>query len=158
MIIIGDEVGALPVIFWLIAMIFIGMNLLRYLGAASMFKVAQNVRSGQLPAATIAEGLFKAIGAVLLIIPGFITDLFAIFCFIPPFRRLLIGRWVAKMTAQAAGFAQRHSSFNRSREEGNVYDHEEPSTTSQPPLEGALIEQEKPKANDDSSTSTSKKS
>ncbi len=128
MIVIGDEIGALPVILWLIAMIFVGINLLRYLGAASMFKVAQDLRSGQLPGAAIAEGLFKAIGAVLLIIPGFITDLIAIFCFIPLFRRVLIGRWVAKMTVRAAGFTHRHSS-NRNGENGNIYDHEGASAT-----------------------------
>lgn len=129
MISIGDEIGALPVIIWIIAMIFIGVNLLRYLGASSMLKVAQSMRAGEFPAATIAEGVLKALGAVLLIVPGFITDFFALICFIPLFRRLLLKRWAGKVSMHTAGFARRHTAsgdkpFNAG---GNVYDHDGPA-------------------------------
>ena len=55
MIVIGGQVGALAVIAWLLAMIFFGVHLLRYLGASSMLKAAQNMRSGGgLPAQALA--------------------------------------------------------------------------------------------------------
>jgi UPF0716 protein FxsA len=41
MIEIGAKVGALAVIAWLVAMIFLGVNLLRHLGASSMLRAAQ---------------------------------------------------------------------------------------------------------------------
>lgn len=154
MIVIGDEIGALPVILWLVAMIFVGVNLLRFLGAASMLKVAQDIRTGQLPAETIADGLFKAIGAVLLIIPGFITDFLALICFIPWFRRLLLKSWVAKMNVRAAGFTHQQSPFGRNPFDsgnGNVYDHEGPAKRGDSSHEGILIEQEKSSASDSSS-------
>jgi UPF0716 protein FxsA len=60
----------LTVILWLVAMIVLGINLLRYLGASSMLQAAQNMRSGgAMPAQTLADGLFKAVGAVLLLFP-----------------------------------------------------------------------------------------
>ncbi len=149
MIEVGDEVGALPVILWLVAMIVVGMNLLRYLGASSMIKAAQNMRTGELPGVAIADGLFKAIGAVLLIIPGFITDALALLCFIPWLRQLLIKRWVAKMTVRAAGFAQQQSPFGRSPfgadpfGAGNVYEHQGTAKSgADSSREGILIEQE----------------
>lgn len=159
MIVIGDEVGALAVILWLVAMIVIGMNLLRYLGAASMLKAAQGVRTGELPGVAIAEGLFKAIGAILLIIPGFITDALALICFIPWFRRLLIQRWAAKMTIRAAGFANQQSPFGRDPYgAGNIYDHDGSARTdADTPHGGVLIEQEKPPSQDNSNPSDSKK-
>lgn len=159
MIVIGDEVGALAVILWLVAMIVVGVNLLRYLGAASMLKVAQNARTGELPGVAIAEGLFKAIGAILLIIPGFITDFLALICFIPWFRRLLIKRWVAKMTIRAAGFASQQSPFSRDPYgAGNVYDHDGTARTdANSQRGGVLIEQEKPQPRDNSNPSDSKK-
>lgn len=133
MIEIGGEVGALAVILWLVAMIFLGINLLRYLGASSMLRAAQSVRSGgAMPAQTLADGLFKAVGAVLLIIPGFITDLIALLCFIPLVRGLLLKRWLAKIAASAsargfnaAGFGAdpfKPGPFTSST--GNVYEHQ----------------------------------
>ncbi len=159
MIVIGDEVGALAVILWLIAMIVVGVNLLRYLGAASMLKVAQNARTGELPGVAIVEGLFKAIGAILLIIPGFITDFLALICFIPWFRRLLIKRWVAKMTVRAAGFANQQSPFGRDPYgAGNVYDHDGSARAdANNQHDGVLIEQEKLQPRDNSSPPDSKR-
>lgn len=163
MIEVGDEVGALAVIFWLVAMIVIGVNLLRDLGAASMLKAAQGARTGELPGVAIAEGLFKAIGAILLIIPGFISDVLALICFIPWFRRLLIKRWVAKMTVRAAGFANQQSPFgrdpfNQGFGAGNVYDHDGSAhTDADSQRGGVLIEQEKSQSRDSSSPSDANK-
>ena len=126
MIAIGGQVGALVVIVWLVAMIFVGVNLLRFLGASSMLRAAQSARSGGvLPAESLADGLFKAVGAVLLIIPGFITDAIALLCFIPLVRRLLLKRWLAKMTAGAQGFtAGSFGAGGFTRTSGNVYEHQ----------------------------------
>ena len=153
MIVIGDETGAWAVILWLVAMIVIGMNLLRYLGAASMLKVAQNMHAGEFPAETIADGVLKAIGAVLLIIPGFITDAIALLCFIPLFRRLLLRRWVTRMSARSAGFAHRQSPFGPDTfGDGEVYEHDGGATPSggKKSTEGLLIEhgKAKPASND----------
>ncbi len=149
MIVIGSEVGALAVIAWLVAMILVGVNLLRYLGASNMMKAAQNARSGVMPVQSLGDGLFKAIGAVLLIIPGFITDFLALLCFIPLVRRLLLARWMANVAVrardfQASGF--RTGPFGSST--GKVYEHQgsEHSHPDQPnadqPHIGVIIDQE----------------
>lgn len=152
MIAIGSETGALAVIVWLVAMIFIGINLLRYLGASSMLRAAQHVRSGgAMPAQTLADGLFKAVGAVLLIIPGFITDLIALLCFIPLVRGLLLKRWLAKIAASAsvrgfktAGFgADPFNSGPFTSSTGNVYEHQgSAQTDSDKAGNGVLIDQQ----------------
>jgi UPF0716 protein FxsA len=152
MIEIGGEVGALAVILWLVAMIVLGINLLRYLGASSMLQAAQNVRSGgAMPAQTLADGLFKAVGAVLLIIPGFITDLMALLCFIPLVRRLLLKRWLAKIVVSAsargfktAGFgADPFKSGSFTSATGNVYEHQgSAQTDTDKAINGVLIDQQ----------------
>lgn len=152
MIEIGGEVGALAVILWLVAMIIVGINLLRYLGASSMLQAAQNVRSGgAMPAQTLADGLFKVMGAVLLIIPGFITDLMALLCFIPLVRGLLLKRWLAKvaMNASARGFkmagfgADPFKSGSFTSSPGNVYEHQgSTQTDSEKDSSGVLIDQQ----------------
>jgi len=151
MIEIGSEVGALAVILWLVAMIFLGINLLRYLGASSMLRAAQGVRSGGMPARSLADGLFKAIGAVLLIIPGFLTDFIALLCFIPLLRGLLLKRWLAKIAVKAsargfnaAGFGDNpFKSGPFSGAPGNVYEHQGSSRgAGDKDIPGALIDQQ----------------
>ena len=153
MIKIGAEVGALTVIVWLVAMIFVGVNLLRYLGASSMLRAAQDVRSGgAMPAQTLADGLFKAIGAVLLIIPGFITDALALLCFIPLVRRLLLKRWLAKMAVKAskhgfnaAGFGAdpfKSGPFRSST--GNVYEHQGSTQADTDKTDGGVLIEQQP--------------
>lgn len=153
MIEIGSEVGALAVIGWLVLMIVVGVNLLRYLGASSMLRTAQNMRmGGELPAQALAGNLFKAVGAVLLIIPGFLTDFLALLCFIPLVRQLLLKRWLAKMAVRAsasgfyttgftpAGFKRDASAAGR----GNVYEHQGPvarEDESESKNQGLLIDQ-----------------
>jgi UPF0716 protein FxsA len=155
MIEVGSRVGGLVVIGWLIAMIFLGINLLRYLGASSMMRAAQDMRAGGgLPAQALADGLFKAVGAVLLIIPGFITDLLAILCFIPVLRRALLKRWLSKITvnASANGFGGPGFDANSFRRgdftaaSGNVYEHQASANATEEgadiPVKGLLIDQE----------------
>lgn len=152
MISIGSEVGALAVIVWLAAMIFLGVNLLRYLGASSMLRAAQHARSGGvMPAQNLVDGLFKAVGAVLLIIPGFITDFMALLCFIPLVRGLLLKRWLAKVAASAsargfnaAGFGgESFKSGPFTAPTGNVYEHQGPAQSdSDKTSSGVLIDQQ----------------
>lgn len=162
MIEIGSEVGALAVILWLVAMIFLGINLLRYLGASSMLRAAQSVRSGgSMPAQALADGLFKAIGAVLLIIPGFITDLIALLCFIPLVRGLLLKRWLAKIAVSASARGFKAAGFGTDpfktdpfmSSTGNVYEHQgSPETGADKASGGVLIDQQP----ESSTTKTSK--
>jgi UPF0716 protein FxsA len=155
MIEIGSEVGALVVIAWLVAMIFVGINLLRYLGASSMLRAAQGMRGGAMPGQSMVDGLFKAIGAVLLIIPGFITDFIALLCFIPILRRLMLKRWLTKIAVRAstgarargfntAGFGAnpfKPTPFNSA--DGNVYEHQDfPRKESDKAGSGVLIDQQ----------------
>lgn len=158
MIEIGGEVGALAVIIWLVAMVFLGINLLRYLGASSMLRAAQGMRGGAAPAQTMVDGLFKAMGAVLLIIPGFATDLMALLCFIPVVRRLLFKRWLAKLavSASARGFNAAGFGANPFKPgpftptSGNVYEHQgSPGKAADKAGSGVLIDQqpESPAAN-----------
>jgi UPF0716 protein FxsA len=142
-----------------VAMIFLGVNLLRHLGASSMLRAAQGVRGGVVPAQAMVDGLFKAIGAVLLIIPGFATDFIALLCFIPFLRQLLVKRWVAKMaiSASARGFNSAGFGANPFGKgpfdpaSGNVYEHQGSAQkeTDKSPA-GVLIDQqpEVPKPNE----------
>jgi UPF0716 protein FxsA len=141
---IGSRIGALATIAWLIGSLLLGVNILRFQGAASMMRAAEEMRAGVAPGQTLAHGLIKSLGAVLLIIPGFATDFIALFCFIPPLRNLLLKRWQAKF-AQAGQF--KASSFGGNFEsgftQGNVYDHQGAAKKADDPVtEGRILEHE----------------
>jgi UPF0716 protein FxsA len=133
---IGAEIGALAVIVWLVGTAFFGVNILRYLGTTAMLNAARQMRTGTAPAHTLADALVKAIAALLLIIPGFVTDFLALLLFIPPLRYWLIKRWLRKFALKssmgAASFGAANfdpSGFDTSRVdasgfEGNIYEHQ----------------------------------
>jgi UPF0716 protein FxsA len=56
---------------------------------ATLGKVRTHVADGRIPARPLAEGAVLSIAALLIIIPGFVTDLFGIALFIPAVREAL---------------------------------------------------------------------
>src|SRR6478735_9429430 len=90
MIRVGSEIGAIPTIFLLIMAGSIGMSILRKQSFDTLLRVNQRLQTGEVPAVEILEGFALTLAAVLLIIPGFITDILALPLLIPPLRRWLV--------------------------------------------------------------------
>jgi UPF0716 protein FxsA len=67
----------------------LGMFLLRTQGLSTWVRVQQALAQGELPAREMVESGLLAIGGLLLLIPGFLTDLLALPCLIPVTRRHL---------------------------------------------------------------------
>lgn len=66
-----------------------GMFLLRTQGFSTWMRVQQALARGELPAQDMIESGLVAVGGLLLLIPGFLSDLFALPCLIPATRRQL---------------------------------------------------------------------
>lgn len=111
LIVVGDAIGALPTIAWLILAAIIGVNLIRHLGVATMFNINQQLRRGEVPAQAVAGGMMMGVAGVLLVIPGFLSDALAVLLLIPALRRGLLNRWLRNVRVQSASYQQ-----------GNVYD------------------------------------
>jgi UPF0716 protein FxsA len=93
---VGQHVGVLATLGLLFFMGVFGMFLLRQQGFSTLLRVNERIQQGGLPAQEIVEGVVIAIGAVFLVIPGFFTDILALFCLLPPTRYLLVRRLVKK--------------------------------------------------------------
>ena len=89
------QVGQLIGVWWTIGLVmltaFIGINMLRAQGMATLNRANWRMQSGQIPAQEMVEGIFLAIGGALLLTPGFITDAFGFMCLLPFTRS-----WMAK--------------------------------------------------------------
>ncbi len=75
--------------------------LLRVAGVATAWRARERLSRGELPEQEMLEGLLIAVGGGLLLLPGFISDIFGIFCLIPFTRRLLVNRVRLRAAEQA---------------------------------------------------------
>ena len=90
LITVGQHIGALPTIGLVLLTAFIGIALLRYQGSMTLLKARMKLKSGELPAREMADGLFFAVGGALLLTPGFVTDAIGFACLTPGIRTVLI--------------------------------------------------------------------
>jgi UPF0716 protein FxsA len=87
-IVVGRQIGALATIGLVVASSIAGSLLLRHQGFGVMARVRQEIEAGRDPSRHLAHGVMVLLAAVLLIIPGFITDIFGLLLFLPPVRDL----------------------------------------------------------------------
>ena len=90
---VGSIIGAWPTVGLVVFAGVAGVVLIRVQGFMTWRRVTEALARAQLPAKELLEGFVLLLGGLLLIIPGFITDILAISCLIPPLRRAAL-QWV----------------------------------------------------------------
>ena len=110
-VIVGREVGALATVGLVLASSLAGVLLLRHQGFGVMARVRAEMAGGGDPSRQLAHGAMIVVAAILLIIPGFITDIIGLLLFLPPVRDLawsrLKGRIVVATDFTTGGFRGR---------------------------------------------------
>lgn len=86
---VGHQIGALWTIALLIAVAALGSALLRLQGLATLANVRAAMARGELPTEAILEGLVLLVAGVLMVTPGFVTDIAGLLCLLPPLRRAI---------------------------------------------------------------------
>ena len=118
MIRVGSSIGAINTLILLILAGVVGASLLRKQSFNTLLRVDQRLQVGELPAAEILEGFVLALAAILLMIPGFITDILAIPLLVPPLRHWLAGRFVK------TGYYHQHYYREQTGEQHDIIDGE----------------------------------
>ena len=93
---IGKVVGAAYTIILVIGTAALGAALLRQQGLSTIAKVQMNMDQGNLPATELIEGLMLLVAGVLLLTPGFFTDVFGFLLLIPALRYRIAQTFLAK--------------------------------------------------------------
>jgi UPF0716 protein FxsA len=110
-VIVGREVGVLATVGLVLASSLAGVLLLRHQGFGVMARVRAEMAGGGDPSRQLAHGAMIVVAAILLIIPGFITDIIGLLLFLPPVRDLawsrLKGRIVVATDFTTGGFRGR---------------------------------------------------
>ncbi len=88
---IGQVIGAGWTILLVLATSALGAWLLRREGARSWRSLREDATAGRPPGNAATDGLFVLVGGVLMLIPGFVSDVIGAFLIAPPTRKLLRG-------------------------------------------------------------------
>lgn len=100
---VGDWIGAGPTIGLLLLSAVIGVLLIRHRGLSSLTRVQGAALQGDAALSGLLDGVCVVIAGILLIIPGFLSDLLALVLLIPPLRRVM-GRWLVGRLAAGNAF------------------------------------------------------
>lgn len=88
-VIIGNAIGLWPTLAGVLLMALAGSLILRWQGLALLNEIRSSMGRGQLPARALADAMMVAIAGVLLLLPGYFSDLIGILLLLPPVRTLL---------------------------------------------------------------------
>ena len=83
MLAVGQAIGAWPTFLLLLATSALGAWLIKREGGRAWLALNQALRDGRMPARELADGVVVLVGGTLLLIPGFVTDVFGLFLVLP---------------------------------------------------------------------------
>lgn len=85
----GKTIGVWPTLLVMILTGVIGTYLAKREGLQTIRKAQEQLRMGQMPGEVLLDGICIIIGGILLITPGFITDIAGFFILFPPSRKVV---------------------------------------------------------------------
>jgi UPF0716 protein FxsA len=95
---VGQALGALTTILLLVAVSLLGITLLRRQGLRTLMAASEAVRNRRDASPEVTDGLLLAAAGALVVFPGFLSDVAALFLLFPPTRGV-VRRRVLKRTA-----------------------------------------------------------
>lgn len=119
-VIVGSKIGVL----WTVALVVLaavaGSVLLRVQGFGVMTRIRAELRAGRDPSRDMAHGLMVMLAGILLVIPGFVTDVIGLLLFIPAVRDFA-WRFVRRRMVVTT-FATGSAGFRAGRGDGKTID------------------------------------
>tara|TARA_X000000368_G_scaffold415216_1_gene406524 strand:+ start:738 stop:1160 length:423 start_codon:yes stop_codon:yes gene_type:complete len=106
MIKIGQQIGAINTVLLIFLTAMIGVYYARIEGLNTIKSGFLNIYQNKVPIYEIISGASIAIAAVLLIIPGFITDCLGFILLFPITRKFLVNTWIKKKYVKKKDFDQ----------------------------------------------------
>jgi len=126
---VGELLGMWPTIGIVILSAWVGAKYVRQQGLATLQSVQAKMAQGEMPSSEIVTGLMLLVAGVLLVTPGFVTDIFGLSLLVPSVRQVIAAS-VQKhinVNAHVAG-----NSAGASFHHGNTYENEDFSHKSNP--------------------------
>lgn len=103
-VVVGRWLGVLPVLTLVVLAGMVGVALMRSTGAATSARLRAAMQGRENPLAAAGSAAFRVVAGLLLVVPGFVTDVLALLLLLPPVQRALVARVAAR--ARGAAMAQ----------------------------------------------------
>lgn len=131
-VVVGSHIGVLATIALVIASAILGSALIRRAGMDAMRRMQRELEDGGAPSGDIVDNAMQVVAGILLLIPGFITDVAGLLLLVPGVRRALFTGLRDRMTVVRGGFgAARPRPASQDRRtidlESGEYRHMDPS-------------------------------
>ena len=97
---IGSEIGAIYTILLIFTTAIVGVYYAKYEGLNTLKSGFIQLRKNETPAFEMISGAAIAFAAILLIIPGFVTDIFGFLLIFPPTRKLIFNSFSKKISVK----------------------------------------------------------
>ena len=97
---IGSQIGAFTTISLIFVTAIIGVYYARYEGLNTLKSGVTQLYKNQMPLFELMSGAALAVAAILLILPGFATDLLGFFIIFPLTRKIIFNLLTKKKTAE----------------------------------------------------------
>src|SRR5690606_26603257 len=91
---VGSHIGGLSTIALVLLTAMVGLVTLRSQGFLTMLRARERMMQGEMPGRELLEGFLIAIGAIMLMVPGFITDTASLLFLLPWPRKWLAARLI----------------------------------------------------------------
>ena len=117
---VGQVIGALWTIFFVVFTAVIGVQLLRSQGLSTLSRAQNKMNNGELPAHEMMEGLGLVVAGAFLLTPGFFTDAVGFLLLFPPTRSLIVTSIAQRLSASANVHVQGFNGANPNRRADDV--------------------------------------
>jgi UPF0716 protein FxsA len=96
--VIGNAIGVLPTLLGVLLTAILGAVLVRAQGAALLAEIRSTIGRGMLPGRALADAMMVGIAGVLMLTPGYFTDLLGLLLLIPPVRGMVYRQLARRFT------------------------------------------------------------
>ena len=132
---VGGWLGVFPTIALLLLVSALGAVLVKREGLRVLRRMQEQVVAGKMPSNEILDGVCLLLAGLLLVVPGFVTDIVGLLLLLPPFRLLLrsgLRRRNGKKIRVVATYSGRIVDNGRVHDVHGTFDNRGPAT---PPKE-----------------------
>jgi UPF0716 protein FxsA len=85
---VGSAIGAFPTVTLVILTALAGAHLARMQGMSTMLRIRENLDQGFMPAEELLDGVLIFLAGMVLLTPGFLTDIAGLLILLPATRNL----------------------------------------------------------------------
>jgi UPF0716 protein FxsA len=123
---VGALLGVWPTVAIVILSAWLGAKYVRQQGLATLQSVQTKMAQGEMPSGEIVTGLMLLVAGVLLVTPGFVTDIFGLSLLIPAVRKAIAAQAQQHIKLKQAAYG---SKFQQSQQ-GDTFEHDNDNTFS----------------------------